>query len=134
MISSPSFKTEDWKKGYQSQPQEYDYWVEDIEGEIPPELNGTLFRNGPGLLDIHGTPIRHSFDGDGLVCAISFRSGRVHFRNRFVRTEAFVKEQEAGKILYRGVFGTQKPGGWLNNAFDFRLKNIANTNIIYWGG
>jgi len=30
--------------------------------------------------------------------------------------------------LYRGVFGTQKPGGWLlANAFDLKLKNIANT-------
>ncbi|HEY9906641.1 MAG TPA: carotenoid oxygenase family protein, partial [Thermosynechococcaceae cyanobacterium] len=42
--------------------------------------------------------------------------------------------QQASKILYRGVFGTQKPGGWLANAFDFRLKNVANTNILYWGG
>ena len=43
-------------------------------------------------------------------------------------------EQKAGKILYRGTFGTQKPGGWLANIFDFKLKNIANTNVIYWGG
>ncbi|MEM6755480.1 MAG: carotenoid oxygenase family protein, partial [Cyanobacteria bacterium P01_C01_bin.38] len=46
----------------------------------------------------------------------------------------YLEEQKAGKILYRGVFGTQKPGGWLANAFDFNLKNIANTNVIYWGG
>jgi all-trans-8'-apo-beta-carotenal 15,15'-oxygenase len=45
-----------------------------------------------------------------------------------------LEEQKAGKILYRGVFGTQKPGGLLANAFDFKLKNIANTNVIYWGG
>ncbi|MGB3694233.1 MAG: carotenoid oxygenase family protein [Spirulinaceae cyanobacterium] len=132
--NTTSYNPEQWKQGYQSQLQESDYWVDDIEGEIPTELEGTLFRNGPGLLDIHGTPIRHPFDGDGMVCAISFQEGSAHFRNRFVRTEAFVEEQEAGKILYRGVFGTQKPGGWWNNAFDFRLKNIANTNVIYWGG
>jgi all-trans-8'-apo-beta-carotenal 15,15'-oxygenase len=45
-----------------------------------------------------------------------------------------VAEQAAGKILHRGVFGTQKPGGWLANALDLKLKNIANTNVIYWGG
>ncbi|MBC6417858.1 MAG: carotenoid oxygenase family protein [Prochloron sp. SP5CPC1] len=133
-MRSKSYNLQDWQKGYQSQPNEYDYWVEDIEGDIPKKLQGTLFRNGPGLLDIHGTPIRHPFDGDGMVCAISFRDGRVHFRNRFVRTEGFVQEKRKGKMLYRGVFGTQKPGGWLKNAFDLRLKNIANTNIIYWGG
>ena len=127
------YNRQEWQKGYQSQPNEYEYWIDEIEGEIPSQLQGTLFRNGPGLLDIHGTPIQHPFDGDGMVCAVTFQEGRAYFRNRFVRTEAFVKEQQAGEIIYRGVFGTQKPGGWLNNAFDFKLKNIANTNVIYWG-
>jgi all-trans-8'-apo-beta-carotenal 15,15'-oxygenase len=44
-----------------------------------------------------------------------------------------VAERKAGQPVYRGVFGTQKPGGWLNNIFDLRLKNIANTNVLYWG-
>jgi all-trans-8'-apo-beta-carotenal 15,15'-oxygenase len=44
-----SFTMEDWRGGYRSQPEEFDYWIDDIEGGIPPELTGTLFRNGPGL-------------------------------------------------------------------------------------
>ena len=128
-----AYKIEEWKRGYQSLPQEYEYEILDIEGKIPPELTGTLFRNGPGLLDIAGTPVHHPFDGDGMISSFAFKDGKAYFRNRFVQTEAYVQEQEAGEILYRGVFGTQKPGGWLNNAFDFRLKNIANTNIVYWG-
>jgi all-trans-8'-apo-beta-carotenal 15,15'-oxygenase len=129
-----SYSLQDWQQGYESQPQECDYWIDDIEGEIPAGLQGTLFRNGPGLLDIHGIPLRHPFDGDGMIAKITFLAdGRAHFRNRYVRTEGYVREQEAGKMLYRGVFGTQRPGGWLNNIFDLKLKNIANTNIIYWG-
>jgi all-trans-8'-apo-beta-carotenal 15,15'-oxygenase len=129
-----SYQRDQWLQGYNSQPQEHDYWIENIEGQIPPQLTGTLFRNGPGLLDIHGTPIHHPFDGDGMICAFSFTpNGRVHFRNRYVRTEGYVSEQQAKKPLYRGVFGSQKPGGWIANAFDLRLKNIANTNILYWG-
>ncbi len=128
-----SYDRQDWQKGYESVKQELDYWVEDIEGEIPYELNGTLFRNGPGLLDIDGHHIHHPFDGDGMISAIAFSNGRAYFRNRFIRTTAYVEEQKAKKILYRGVFGTQKPGGPLANAFDLRLKNIANTNVIYWG-
>ncbi|HEY9666380.1 MAG TPA: carotenoid oxygenase family protein [Coleofasciculaceae cyanobacterium] len=131
---SKPYKLEDWQGGNRSLKEEFDYPIEDVDGEIPPELNGTLFRNGPGLLDIFGRPIHHPFDGDGMVCAIAFSNGRAHFRNRFVRTEAFCKEQQAGRMLYRGVFGTEKPGGWLANAFDLRKKNVANTNIIYWGG
>lgn len=129
-----SYYQDEWQKGYSSLKEEYDYWIEDIEGGIPSDLHGTLFRNGPGLMDVNGQRIHHPFDGDGLVCAIAFQNGRAHFRNRFVRTEGFVAEQEAGRILYRGTFGTQKPGGWLANAFDLQLKKIANTNIVYWGG
>jgi all-trans-8'-apo-beta-carotenal 15,15'-oxygenase len=132
--STPVYTLTDWQGGYQSQPQEFDYWIDDIDGTIPPELQGTLFRNGPGLLEVGGHPVRHPFDGDGMVCAIAFRDGRAHFRNRFVRTEGYLAEQQAQKLLYRGVFGTQKPGGWLANAFDLKLKNIANTQVIYWGG
>ncbi|MBR8832344.1 MAG: Apocarotenoid-15,15'-oxygenase [Chroococcopsis gigantea SAG 12.99] len=129
-----SYDRLDWQGGYLSQPNEYNYSVENIEGEIPPELEGTLFRNGPGLLDIGGVSIRHPFDGDGMVSAITFQGGRVHYQNRFVGTEGYLQEKAEGKAMYRGVFGTQKPGGWLSNIFDTKLKNIANTNIIYWGG
>jgi all-trans-8'-apo-beta-carotenal 15,15'-oxygenase len=133
-FSEKSYNREDWQGGYTSLSQEYDYWIDDIEGEIPSELKGTLFRNGPGLLDVNGQRIHHPFDGDGMISRVTFSNGRAHFRNRFVRTEGYVAEQKAGKILYRGVFGTQKAGGWLANIFDFKLKNIANTNVIYWGG
>lgn len=132
--STLSYGMEDWRSGYRSQPQEFDYWIEDVEGEIPTALEGTLFRNGPGLLDIGGYPIKHPFDGDGMINSIAFQNGRAYYRNRFVRTEGYVAEQEAGKPLYRGVFGTQKPGGLFANLFDLKLKNIANTHIIYWGG
>ena len=94
----------------------------------------SLFRNGPGLLDIGDSAVHHPFDGDGMISAFSFQDGKVHYRNRFVQTEPYLKEKEAGKILYRGVFGTQKPGGLFNNIFDLKLKNIANTGVIYWGG
>lgn len=131
---APSYSLEEWQKGYRSLRSEHEYWIDEVEGHIPPELHGTLFRNGPGLLDVNGQRIHHPFDGDGMVCAFTFQNGRAHFRNRFVKTQGYLEEQAAGKILYRGVFGTQKPGGWLANLLDLRLKNIANTNIVYWGG
>ena len=127
-----SYTREDWCSGYRSQPNEYSYWISDIEGAIPTELEGTLFRNGPGLLEVAGYPVKHPFDGDGMISSIAIKDGRAYFRNRFVRTAGYLAEQRAKRPLYRGVFGTQKPGGPLANAFDLKLKNIANTNIIYW--
>ena len=131
---SPIFSGKDWQKGYESLRTEQSYWIDDIEGQIPLELEGTLFRNGPGQLDINGQSYGHPFDGDGMICAIAFKEGKAHFVNQFVKTPEFLAEQKAGKILYRGVFGTQKAGGWLNNIFDLRNKNVANTNVIYQGG
>jgi all-trans-8'-apo-beta-carotenal 15,15'-oxygenase len=128
-----SYNQAEWQKGYRSLKSENAYWIDDIEGEIPLALQGTLFRNGPGMLDVNGERVKHPFDGDGMICAIRFANGRAHFRNRYVQTDGFQAEQKAGKILRRGVFGTQRSGGPLFNAFDFKLKNIANTQVIYWG-
>ena len=102
-------------------------------GTIPAELKGTLYRNGPGRLERGGHWVHHPFDGDGMVTALRFEAGSVSLSNRFVRTEGWLAEEKAGKVLYRGVFGTQKPGGLLTNAFDLRLKNIANTHVVRLG-
>ena len=128
-----SYTREDWTNGYRSQPDEFSYWIDDIEGEIPADLTGTVFRNGPGLTDINGYRLKHPLDGDGMINSIAIKNGKAFYRNKFVRTAGFVAEQASGKPEYRGVFGTQKPGGWLANAFDLKLKNIANTHIVYWG-
>jgi len=99
-------------------------------GRIPGELSGCLYRNGPGRLERGGRWVHHPFDGDGMITALRFEGGRASLSNRFVRTAGWQAEEEAGRFLYRGVFGTQKPGGMLANAFDLRLKNIANTHVV----
>jgi all-trans-8'-apo-beta-carotenal 15,15'-oxygenase len=129
---SLTYSRDDWQRGYESLHTEQEYWITDIEGEIPTALEGTLFRNGPGRLEINGQPFHHPFDGDGMVCTFTFKQGKAHFLNRYVRTEGYLAETAAGKILYRGVFGTQKPGGWLANIFDLKNKHIANTSVLFW--
>ena len=80
-----SYDQQAWQRGYESQPCEIAYEIKDIEGEIPAALSGTLFRNGPGLLDIGGEPINHPFDGDGMITSMTFQDGRAYFQNKFVR-------------------------------------------------
>ena len=104
-----------------------------VRGVVPAELQGTFYRNGPGRLERDGHRVHHPFDGDGMIAAMRFENGSVCLSNRFVRTEGWLAEEKAGKVLYRGVFGSQKPGGRLANAFDLRLKNIANTNVVCLG-
>ena len=118
--------------GHEPQNQEFSYWPGKIEGEIPKDLTGTFFRNGPGRLRVGEEQFGHWFDGDGMICAFTFKDGKVHFKNRYVRTPKYLKETESGRIEFRG-FGTQRPGGLLGNALRFPA-NPANTNTIYHGG
>ncbi|WP_295434907.1 carotenoid oxygenase family protein [uncultured Thiodictyon sp.] len=103
------------------------------QGAVPPDLDGILYRNGPGRLERGGLPYGHAFDGDGHVQRLACAGGRVRYTNRFVRTPDFVAEEAAGRLLYRG-FGTNRPGGVLANALRLRFKNTANTNVIWHGG
>jgi carotenoid cleavage dioxygenase-like enzyme len=79
---------------------EDDYEISEIEGEIPRELNGTLFRNGPSQRQLppEGSGALHLFDGDGLVHQLRFEDGRAHHRSRFVRTESFLAEEAEGRF------------------------------------
>lgn len=125
-----------FKQGYKSQYSELSFWVEDkdIEGTIPAELEGTLLRNGPGLLEVGGTKLAQPLDGDGMICKFAIKDGKIHFQNKYVRTHDFLKEQAAGKMLFRGVFSVGNPsGGLFFNPFDFTVKNVANTGVVNWG-
>ena len=62
-----------------------------------------LYRNGPGRLERAGHRVHHPFDGDGMIAAMRFENGSVQLTNRFVRTEGWLAEEKAGKVLYRGV-------------------------------
>ena len=111
---------------------EYNYSIDEFDGAIPADLEGTFFRNGPGRQRIGETKYGHWFDGDGMLCAFTFRNGTAHFKNAYVRTPKYVAETEAQDIKYRG-FGTQVPGGFTKNMGQMPA-NPANTNTIYHGG
>ncbi len=100
-----------------------------IEGELPRDLHGTLFRNGPNPL----YPPRdqyHMFSGDGMVHAFRIEDGRVSYRNRWVRTAKFEREWAAGQALY-GTFGNPATS---DAAVRGTPYNVANTNVLFHGG
>ncbi len=76
----------DCRTAFDSQLYEYDYWIDSawVEGKIPEDLEGTYFRNGPGIRLDSPSCLRHPFDGDGMVFRLAFKDGRAHFCNRFV--------------------------------------------------
>lgn len=109
-------------------PMECDAPFLKVVGELPRELNGTLYRNGPNPQ--FETPGSHWFVGDGMLHAFHIENGRASYRNRWVRTPKFVAEHDAGRALYRG-FGHKLPDAPASLGSD---SGAANTNIIFHAG
>lgn len=104
-----------------------------VEGELPAQLSGVLFRNGPGRFERGGARYAHPFDGDGHIVRLDIGPQGVRFSNRFVRTHEFLVEEQSGRLCFR-AFGTNLPGGLPANLFRIRIKNAANTSVIWHGG
>tara|TARA_R110000824_G_scaffold390760_24_gene588146 strand:+ start:23427 stop:24857 length:1431 start_codon:yes stop_codon:yes gene_type:complete len=100
-----------------------------VEGELPKELNGTLYRNGPNPMFPPLGDKYHWFLGEGMVHAIHVENGRASYRNRWVRTEQFDAQRKAGRRLVDTSFG----GASLPEA-DGIKRNVANTNIVWHAG
>jgi len=70
-----------------------------ISGSIPDWLEGSLIRNGPGLVKADKS-MRHWFDGLAMLHKFSFSKGKVDYASRFVDCQAYRSFKEEGKITY----------------------------------
>ena len=100
-----------------------------IEGEMPKELGGTLYRNGPNP-QFAPRGFYHWFAGDGMLHAFRIDNGRVSYRNRWVRTPKWKMEHEAGQALY-GSFGNPM---WSDPVTFGKDSTTANTNVVWHAG
>ncbi|MEQ1817988.1 MAG: carotenoid oxygenase family protein [Terricaulis sp.] len=98
-----------------------------VIGEIPKDLHGAYYRNGPNPVHAPKT-LHHWFDGDGMLHAIHFENGKAEYRNRYIRSDDYNAE----------VAGTIDAGGVLlpaNRARENKVyKDTANTDVIVHNG
>src|SRR4051812_9401970 len=80
-------------------PREHGFEPLVIEGKLPTDLRGTLYRNGPGLFGQFGQRYSHPFEGDGAVTAVRFDGGKAQGACRVTETEGLKAERAAGKLL-----------------------------------
>ena len=102
----------------------------DVDGKIPEDIDGAFFRVNPDPQ----FPARMGddiwFNGDGMVSSFRFHKGRVDFKHRWVRTDKWKLENEAGQALF----------GHYRNPIDDeasvrgKIRGTANTNAIVHGG
>jgi all-trans-8'-apo-beta-carotenal 15,15'-oxygenase len=128
---SPS-RSPAWLGGLQDLAREHSFEPLRVEGKLPADLVGTLYRNGPGRFEIGGERVPHWFDGDGAVTAVHLEGGRASGASRLVRTTGFERELRAGKRLFGG-YGTPfvRP---VREMFLGDGKNTANTSVLLWQG
>ena len=97
-----------------------------VEGQLPADLEGAYFRNGPNPA-YRPKNRYHPFDGDGMVHGVYFRDGEAGYRNRWVQTDALADERRRGASISPGVMGP----------FDYRIspfgiKDTSNTDLLYY--
>ena len=99
-----------------------------VEGELPQDLYGAYYRNGPNPL-FKPTNSYHPFDGDGMLHAVYFREGKASYRNRYIQTAPLQQEIKKGQAIWPGMMGP----------FDFSLpgspiKDTCNTDVVLFAG
>ncbi|MBE9135769.1 carotenoid oxygenase family protein [Nodosilinea sp. LEGE 07088] len=99
-----------------------------LEGRLPTDLRGTLYRNGPARFERGGQRVSHWFDGDGAVLRVHFDGAAAVGTYRYVRTAGLIDEEASDQCLYRG-YGTLAPGPvW--QQWQAKIKNAANTSVL----
>lgn len=74
----------------------------EIEGRIPPELDGMFCTVGPEPLFAPRADLSHHIPihGDGLMSSVSISNGRASYKSRYVHTDKYKLEKAAGKALF----------------------------------
>lgn len=105
-----------------------------VEGEIPTDLDGVYLRNTENPLH-PAFKAYHPFDGDGMLHIVGFRDGKAFYRNRFVRTDGFLAENEAGGPLWPGIAEpvefAKREHGWGARTL---MKDASSTDIAVHRG
>src|SRR5271165_5381146 len=101
-----------------------------VTGEIPKDLAGSFYRNGPNPQFEPRDPAHHWFAGDGMIHAFSFDRSNVSYRNRFVRTPKWELEHEARRSLF-GTFGNPMTS---DPSVMGKDSGVANTNVVWHAG
>jgi carotenoid cleavage dioxygenase-like enzyme len=106
--------------------------AEDLKviGELPEGLEGMFVRNGPNP---QFDPIKgyHWFGGDGMLHGVRIKDGNVSYRNRYVQTERWRRENEAGRALWPSTLGGPPDP---DNPAGPNPANQGNTALVWHDG
>ena len=98
-----------------------------IEGKLPNDISGVLYRNGPAKFERGDQRYLHQFEGDGMINSFTFSEQSITHQGKFVQTAKFIAEQQKNKFLYSGPLSQIENSGNVSHA---DVVNTANINVI----
>jgi all-trans-8'-apo-beta-carotenal 15,15'-oxygenase len=123
-----AFERYAWRKNLE---REHAFEALSVEGSLPEDLRGTLYRNGPALFSFQGQRVSHPFEGDGAITAIQLDGKAARGACRVISSSGLQAERAAGRVLFGSKATLPRR---LLNAAAFRNKNVANTSVMQWQG
>jgi carotenoid cleavage dioxygenase len=100
-----------------------------VIGELPREIDGMYVRTGPNpQFDVIKS--YHWFGGDGMLHGVRIKDGKASYRNRYVQTEAYRKENAAGRALWGSGLGEPE----FDNPNGPNRGNTGNTALVWHDG
>lgn len=100
-----------------------------VSGAIPADLNGRLYRVGPGRFERDGAPLGHWFDGEGLCVMVELAGGAATATVRYVADEARADYAALGRLGVAPSFVRRLRSVWSWRDY----ANLANTALLFWG-
>ncbi|MBT8471201.1 MAG: carotenoid oxygenase family protein [Marinicaulis sp.] len=97
-----------------------------VTGDIPRDLYGAFFRNGPNP-SLPPKGMHHWFDGDGMIHGVWFENSAARYANRYIGAQDF---QANGSGSLGGIFGSANdvPGRKVH------YRDTANTDLVFHNG
>ncbi|RUS90529.1 hypothetical protein EGW08_001706 [Elysia chlorotica] len=75
----------------------------EVTGEVPTWINGSLFRDGPGLFKIGPTVWNNLFDGYAVLQRWTIRDGKVTYQASILDSENYKKSAKHRRIVGEGI-------------------------------
>lgn len=100
----------------------------EVEGTLPPGLDGTVYHIGPGRFEIDGHPVAHWFDGFAMAASCVLSGGQARYTNRFLASAYYRQALETTRVPAGGVGSLSHHG-----AFHGSMDN-TDMNLLNWQG
>lgn len=110
---------------FEQVPQNYPPTSVRFDKALPPGLSGTLFRNGPGLMQRGNQRYKHWFDGDGMVQSFQISGQTMTHQGKLVQTSRLAAEAKAGRYLWPGFGSSFENMRSVRRADDMNVANIS---------